>query len=103
MSSELICFHCRRSIALNPGQSIGRSESCVHCSSDLRVCKNCRHYDAGARWECKEEISEPVREKERGNFCDFFQVREAAVTGAGAPALSAAEELRRKAEALFKK
>lgn len=102
MSAELLCFHCGRSTSLSPGRSIGRSESCVHCSSDLRVCKNCRHYDAGLRWECKEEISEPVRDKARGNFCDFFQPRVDAAT-ANTSALSPAEELRRKAEALFKK
>ena len=66
----------------------------------MRVCLNCRHYDRSARWECREEISEAVRDKERANFCDAFQPRS---DGSGATGGSGADELRRLAEALFKK
>lgn len=41
----------------------------------MKVCLNCRFYDPSAHWQCRERISEPVREKDRANFCDFFSLR----------------------------
>ncbi len=54
---------------------------CESCGSDAKVCLNCDFYDEGAQWQCRETISEPVREKNRANFCDFFRL--AAASGAG--------------------
>ena len=31
----------------------------------------------GAQWDCRETIGEPVREKDKVNFCDFFSLKEA--------------------------
>jgi hypothetical protein len=36
------------------------------------VCKNCDFYSPGAHWDCRETISEPVREKDIVNFCEYF-------------------------------
>lgn len=36
------------------------------------MCLNCRFYEPGAHWDCRETIPEPVREKDRGTFCDYF-------------------------------
>jgi hypothetical protein len=33
---------------------------------------NCRFYSPGAHWDCRETIEEPVREKDRANFCPYF-------------------------------
>ena len=41
----------------------------------MKVCLNCRFYDPAAQWECRESIAEPVRDKGRANFCDFFALR----------------------------
>jgi hypothetical protein len=35
---------------------------------------NCRFYSPGSHWDCSETIPEAVRDKERGNFCDFFEL-----------------------------
>ncbi len=94
------CFKCSAPYEYSAQTPIGRSQTCSKCSSDLRVCKNCRHYDQAARWECREEIQDAVREKERANYCDFFQPREGVAT---ASVMSAKEDLLKKAEALFKK
>ena len=83
-------------------QAIHRSSTCPHCASDLKICRNCRHYDASRRFECKEDLPEDVREKERANYCDLFQARDEG--GAPVPEeIAPAEKLRRQAEALFKK
>jgi hypothetical protein len=102
------CFKCGKQIVRGAENPLGRSETC-ECGADLRVCLNCKHYDKNAHRECRENIPEAVREKDRGNFCDSFQAKEggsALFPGAlgdsktGAPTKS---DLMKAAEALFKK
>jgi hypothetical protein len=54
------------------GDRIYRNTQCPECGKELKICLNCRFYDPGAHWECRETIPEPVRDKERANFCDYF-------------------------------
>ena len=61
------------------------------------MCKNCRFYDPTAYNECREPSAEVVREKERANFCDYFEA------GSGKGGNQSKEELLSAAEALFKK
>lgn len=82
------------------GSTVSRHESCSKCGADLRACLNCRHYDVTARSECREDVREPVRDKTKANFCDFFQPRLGAHGGSGAPSK---DDLMKSAEALFKK
>lgn len=96
------CHRCAKTVERASDNPIGRSESCPHCGSDLRCCLNCRHYDRNAHRECRENIPELVREKDRGNFCDFFQVR-AGAAAAGAGGGPSREDLLKKAMDLFKK
>jgi hypothetical protein len=62
------CYACG---AILP-EKIGRSTSCTHCGKEAKVCLNCRFYEKGLQWDCRERIDEPVREKDRANFCGFF-------------------------------
>lgn len=64
------CYKCGRE--LPPRESIFRTTLCEQCGSDVRVCRNCRFYLPGAHWDCRETISEAVRDKERANFCEYF-------------------------------
>jgi hypothetical protein len=66
------CYKCGKSLSLETGAIIGRSEECQHCSTDVRVCKNCKHYNEKAYNGCNEPQSERVVDKERRNFCDYF-------------------------------
>ncbi|NLK45368.1 MAG: hypothetical protein GX297_01755 [Treponema sp.] len=52
--------------------SISRSAVCSNCNADLRCCKNCSFYSPGAHYDCRETIEELVSDKERANFCDYF-------------------------------
>jgi hypothetical protein len=54
---------------------IFRSTVCPSCGKDLKICRNCRFYSVGAHWDCLETIPEPVADKDRSNFCDYFQFR----------------------------
>jgi hypothetical protein len=68
------CFFCGHS--LSEGERVYRSSSCTRCGKDLKICRNCRFYSPGAHWDCLESIQDPVHDKERANFCEFFQFRE---------------------------
>ena len=49
-------------------------DECPGCGRDLHICLNCEFYDTGAYRQCRESISEPVRDKDKANYCDFFRV-----------------------------
>lgn len=65
------CFHCKKE--LDASQRPGRGESCPKCGSDVKVCLNCRFYDRGAYNQCREPSAERVVDKDRANFCEFFE------------------------------
>lgn len=98
MNSDPIgtCWHCRRRLG---AADYGREASCPGCGKSTRVCRNCRHYAPGRPNDCVEPIAERVLEKDRANFCEFF---EASDNPAASEAKAAAEALRRTAEDLFK-
>ena len=89
------CYKCGRPIAEN---NLGRQDSC-ECGAATRCCRNCRHYDRSANNECREEQAGRQVDKEKGNFCEWFQPREGG-TATGGPARN---DLKSAAEALFKK
>ena len=72
--SMKVCHFCGR--ALPEGERVYRSTTCAGCGKDLKICRNCRFYSAGAHWDCLESVNDPVTDKERANFCEFFQFRD---------------------------
>ena len=54
---------------------IGTETSCPHCRASLRCCKACRHFDPGARWECRATIVERVADKGAANACTGYEPR----------------------------
>jgi hypothetical protein len=92
------CFKCGGEI---PGdQRILREEECPRCEQDLHCCRQCRFYDPGLSTQCSEPQVEPVLDKERGNFCDFFSFAEG--RGAGSGGTAEAESARDTWRRLFK-
>jgi hypothetical protein len=91
------CYHCSKEVKLS-SEKVFRSDVCPHCMSDLHSCRNCGFYDPSAQWECREHISELVKDKEKANFCDSFRI--ATTAGERAyeknPLLEAAEKLFKK-------
>ena len=51
---------------------IYRNTLCQECGKELKTCRNCRHFSPGAANSCHEPVSEPVLDKDRANFCDWF-------------------------------
>ena len=72
------CFAC--GAAFDPDLEIFRTTTCPSCGKDAHVCLNCRFYDKSVHMECRESIAEPVAQKDRSNFCEYFKVRQ---TGGG--------------------
>ena len=56
-----------------PSSSIFRDSVCPSCGADLHSCLNCSFYAPGSHYDCHETVEEPVRDKEKSNFCDFFK------------------------------
>ncbi len=82
-----------------------RTDSCTICHSDLKCCLNCRFFDPSLANQCREPQVEPVLEKDRANFCEFFQFREVSPLGAPGQGGSQSEKERARAafDGLFKK
>jgi hypothetical protein len=93
---RLTCFACGKEMEFV--DRIGLRAECPHCHADAHACKNCHHYDPKVYNECRETSADVVREKDRANFCDYYQPR----TG-GVDAGQAKADLMSAAEALFKK
>lgn len=90
------CFHCDKEVEIP--KEFSRREECPACGADIHSCKACEFYDESSYNECRETSADVVRDKERANHCDYFQLR----LGAGAQSASK-EDLLAAAEALFKK
>ncbi len=90
------CYHCGLEIQIEG--KVGRQDTCEKCGSYLHCCLNCRFYDPVAYHECREPQAEWVKDKESGNFCDYFQP-----VLDGEAKSSSSEQARKKLEQLFGK
>jgi predicted RNA-binding Zn-ribbon protein involved in translation (DUF1610 family) len=96
------CFNCGHQTS--PMQEIAVDSKCEKCGEDLHICRNCRHFDPSARWECRESPPAPVRSKTSNNSCELFAsatVLDATGKRAGGP--SGPLDPRAAFDALFKK
>lgn len=128
--ASLVCQGCGDGVRFD--EPIPRDAECPRCRRDLRCCRNCRHYDASFNNACTETQAEPVVDKERRNFCEYFYFSRAAFRadagdaraaeararlgvlfggppasagprpGGASPPLDRAAEARRKLEGLFR-
>lgn len=120
MSIELRCFRCGESLAAL-SLPLSRRDTCPACSVQLHVCRMCRFFDPTVPKQCREDDAEEVMDKERANFCEWFEpdpnafdparASEAAAAEAGLAALfgdapasadDQEDELLRKAKDLFR-
>ncbi len=70
------CYKCKNEVKVD--KIVGRKDICPFCQSDLRCCLNCRHYDPGSYNQCREPQADRVLDKDRSNFCDYFNFRDSA-------------------------
>lgn len=68
----LDCWKCGAALVDLP-LPVGRSEYCRACRAEIHVCRMCRFYDLSKAKQCAEPVAEPVQDKERANFCGYFE------------------------------
>lgn len=97
----MTCFQCGEKFpaALLEMPRIGFREECSKCRADVRVCRNCTHYDPKMYNECREPQAERVADKDRSNRCDQFVLARDKSPGKDFQK----EKLKQAAEALFRK
>ena len=49
--------------------------SCSQCKADLHCCRNCHHFDPGARFQCRKPVEKAFRDKTVRNSCAEFEPR----------------------------
>ena len=54
---------------------LSRLSVCLKCGAELYACRMCEFHDPKLRQGCREDRAEHVQDKERANFCEFFQPR----------------------------
>jgi hypothetical protein len=96
--ASLQCQFCGAPVTVS--EPIGRDATCESCGHDLRCCRNCRHYDPHYNNACTETMADPVVEKDRRNFCEYFYFNRAAFKAAASTSGREAEA-RKKLEGMF--
>ncbi|MBI2898077.1 MAG: hypothetical protein HYY06_31275 [Deltaproteobacteria bacterium] len=89
------CHKCRQEIVFEV--KMARTDGCPHCGVDLHCCKNCKYWDVSAHNQCKEHITEYITDRERANYCTFFEFN------VGEREADQTSSARVKLDALFKK
>lgn len=67
-----VCRACGAALSIDP--PIPRDAECPECRHDVRACTNCRHYDPRMHNACQETEAELVEDKQRRNFCEYFEL-----------------------------
>ena len=95
MSESTTCWKCGGTLQelLLP---LPRHEECPHCRAQLHVCRMCLYFDTAAPQQCREPVADNVSDKQRANFCGYFQINPQACA---APSDQAADS--RQLDALF--
>ena len=55
--------------------NINLDSSCSKCNADLHSCRQCTHFDPGARLECSKTIPARIVNKHARNTCELFATR----------------------------
>jgi len=87
----LSCWSCGKETGIEGKPS--RIDQCTACLADLKSCRGCRFYAPHAAHQCHERVDETIKNKEKANFCDFFQPR---IVGAKALDNAASKDSRKK-------
>lgn len=68
-----VCWKCGQPIN-DLSLPISRTDYCPSCRAELHVCHQCHFYNPKMAHQCYEPIAEQIDNKERANFCGYFQL-----------------------------
>lgn len=96
MKTTHTCWKCNADLEdlLLP---VPRLAKCKSCNADLHVCRMCTFYDTTVSNQCREPIAEKVNDKQRSNFCGYYQP----LTGARKSADTGKQTAQSQLDALF--
>ncbi|RMF93986.1 MAG: hypothetical protein D6734_08860 [Candidatus Schekmanbacteria bacterium] len=95
---KMKCYFCKKDIEISG--KVSRNDTCPHCGNDIHCCLNCTFFDESKHNKCAETQAEWVSDRERRNYCEYFNLKSQEDMQASA---KEKEEARRRAESLFKK
>ena len=72
MNEPLVCWRCGATLEQVP-LPLSRRAECPDCGAELHVCRMCRNFDPNLVDGCREDAAEPPGDKDRANFCDWFE------------------------------
>jgi hypothetical protein len=98
---QFSCWKCGETIQYPTGSRVGNRDACPKCDADLHSCRNCQFYDRSKNNQCSEPQAEWVRDKEAGNYCDYFSPGAVLYARGDRPA-SKADAAKKKFDSLFK-
>lgn len=91
-AEEITCWKCGTRLSADTPLPLSRRSKCSHCNADLHSCRQCRFYDTSKNNQCREPMAERVVDKERANFCDYFEPNPGAFAGNESPETEASRE-----------
>ncbi len=77
MAQSIACYRCGASLAALT-LPLSRRDQCPECFADLHVCRMCRQFDPAVPRQCREDDADDVTDKDKLNFCDYFEPSEQA-------------------------
>jgi predicted RNA-binding Zn-ribbon protein involved in translation (DUF1610 family) len=92
-NAEGVCWSCGAKLSAS---DYAREGTCPQCRKQTHVCRNCRFYEPGRPNDCQEPVAEAVTDKQRANFCDYFEPSSESYRPGGDP-----EAFRAAADKLF--
>ena len=95
--NNITCYHCNKTIPILGAFKVARTEECPYCSTSLHCCRMCTFYDPKVYNECRESNADRIVDKEKANFCDYFNLSD------GKNQEAKKEDLINAASSLFKK
>ena len=96
LPGPLVCWKCGASLAALT-LPLSRTDSCRACRAEVHVCRMCRFYDTRKAKSCAEPVADEVDDKERANFCGYFE----AAAGRYVPRAAGVDTGKDALEALF--
>ncbi len=97
----LRCHQC--SAVVQSLEDLPNGSTCSGCGAALHACRNCKHFDTGARWECNAPIQKAVRGKTEANDCELFEANTVLDATGRRSASTPASDARAAFDSLFKK
>jgi len=73
-SAVFRCSDCGRRVAVAAGVEL--DAVCPGCGTDLHCCVSCTHFDPSARFQCRQDIAQPVPKKRKRNECPLFEPKQ---------------------------